>query len=140
MNDFVLGKKVDLGEFTLSEQEIIEFAKAFDPLEFHTSIEAAKKTIFKGLIASGPHIFHYIYKKEWVPRFGKTVICGTGVKEWKFIKPVRPGQKIKVEVTIIGMKPEETTGGTAINWLFEFRNEKGEIVQVLQTEVVHKNP
>ena len=139
MEDFIVGRKYDFGEMALTEQEIIDFAKAFDPLDFHTDIEAAKKTIFKGLIASGPHIFNYIYQREWIPRFGKTVICGTGVSNWKFIKPVYAGQKIHVHLTLLTMKPDIQTGGTSISWLFEFKNARGEMVQLLEMEVMHKS-
>ena len=140
MKDVVVGKKIDLGEISLSEQEIIDFARAFDPLDFHTDIELAKKTIFKGLIASGPHIFNHIYQRAWIPRFGKTVICGTGVSSWKFIKPIYPNQKINVELTVLAMKPDNEIGGIATTWLFEFKNGKGEMVQTMQMEVMHKLP
>lgn len=131
------GNKFDLGVIILTEQEIIDFAKAFDPLDFHTDKEIAKRTIFKGLIASGPHIFNLIYRREWIPRFGKTVICGKGVSNWKFIKPVYPMQKIFVELFVLFMAPDIKTGGTTVTWLFEFKNEKKEMVQMLQMEVLH---
>ena len=139
MKDIEVGKKFDLGEIVLSEQNIIDFAKAFDPLDFHTDPEVAKQTIFKGLIASGPHIFNLIYRREWVPRFGKTVICGTGVSNWKFIKPVYANQKILVELSVLTIVPDPKIGGTSISWLFEFKNEKGEMVQLLQMDVMHKS-
>lgn len=139
MKSFAIGNKIDLGEIILSEQEIIDFAKAFDPLEFHVDKEAAKKTIFKGLIASGPHIFNYIYQREWIPRFGHTVICGIGVSNWKFIKPIYPNQKIRVELTTLDIQPDSQTRGVAISWLFEFKNEKDEMVQFLQMNVLHKD-
>src|SRR5687767_9020981 len=104
-NDISIGDKFDLGVIILSEQEIIDFAKAFDPLDFHIDKEIAKQTIFKGLIASGPHIFNLIYRREWIPRFGKTVICGKGVSNWKFIKPVYPMQKIFVQLSALFMAP-----------------------------------
>lgn len=112
LNELSVGKKFDFGEIIFSEQQIIDFAKAFDPLDFHTDKELAKKTIFKGLIASGPHVFNYIYQREWIPRFGKTVICGMGVSLWKFIKPVYANQKIKAELTVLSMKPDEKIDGT----------------------------
>ncbi len=139
MNEFAVGNKYNLGEIILSENDIIEFAKAFDPLDFHLDPEIAKKTIFKGLIASGPHIFNLIYRREWLPRFGKTVICGTGVSNWKFIKPVYANQKITVELSVLTVNPETKIGGTAVSWLFEFKNEKEEMVQLLHMEVMHKS-
>ena len=139
LNEFVVGKKINLGEIILSEEEIISFAKAFDPLDFHTSKEIAEKTIFKGLISSGPHIFNNFYQREWIPRFEKTVICGMGVSNWKFIKPIYANQKTTATLTLLSMEPHEKINGTAITWLFEFFNEKKETVQVLQMEVMHKS-
>lgn len=138
MNDFIAGDKIDLGEIILSEQEIIDFARVFDPLDFHTDKKAAEKTIFKGLIASGPHPFNLIYRREWLPRYGKTVICGMGVSNWKFIKPIYAGQKTKVTLTILSVKPDANVGGTAVTWLFEFKSVNGEMVQLLEMEVMHK--
>lgn len=137
MKDIFAGKKIDLGEVVLSEQEIIDFAKAFDPLEFHTDIELAKKTIFRGLIASGPHLLNVFYQREWIPRFGKTVICGMGISNWKFVKPIYAGQKTKAELSVLSIERNHKIGGDAVTWLFEFKNEKGEIVQLLQMEVMH---
>lgn len=137
MNDIAVGKKFDLGVVEFSEQEIIDFAKVFDPLDFHTNKEKAEKTIFKGLIASGPHIFNYIYRREWIPRFGHTVICGTGVSNWKFIKPIYANQKVLVTLSVLEIVPDPKIGGNAISWLFEFKNEKGEMVQLLQMDVMH---
>src|ERR1041385_3687857 len=136
-NEIFVGKKFDFGEIILSEEDIIEFAKHFDPLDFHIDKEAAKKTIFRGLIASGPHVFNLIYRREWVPRFGKSVICGLGIYNWKFIKPVYANQKIRTEVTISSMKMNEKIGGMEVGWFFEFKNEKGEIVQIVDSGVMH---
>lgn len=141
MKEFVkpfVGQKIDLGYILFSEQEIIDFAKAFDPLEFHIDKKVAEKTIFKGLIASGPHPFNYVYRTRWLPLYGKTIICGMGISNWKFIKPVYPNQKIFVEATVVELAPDPHIGGTAITWQFDFKNEKGEMVQTLCTEILHK--
>lgn len=136
--EFSIGNILDLGEVVFSEQDIIDFARAFDPLPIHVSAEAAKKTMFKGLIASGPHPFNHFYRKSWLPQVGDTIICGLGISNWKFVRPVYAGQKIRGQATITALKPDDKVDGTAVTWLFEFRNEKGEIVQVIQTDVMHK--
>lgn len=140
MKDIFAGKKIDLGEVVLSEQEIIDFARLFDPLPFHIDREIAKKTIFRGIIASGPHVFNVFYQREWIPRFGNTVICGMCVSNWKFIKPIYAGQKTKAELSVLSIERNDKIGGNAITWLFEFKNEKGEMVQLLQMEVMHNFP
>lgn len=138
VSDMKEGAEFDLGTVTLSEQDIIDFAKAFDPLDFHTDPEVAKRSIFKGLVASGPHIFTYIHRKEWIPRFGHTVLAGLELNNWKFLKPVYANQPISGKVTITSVKPNPEKGYGAVTWFYEFRNEKEEMVQSLEVTVLHK--
>ncbi len=137
LNEFEVGSKIHLGQINFTEQEIIDFAKAFDPLEFHINKEVAQKTIFKDIIASGSHIFNFIYRTQWIPRFGKSVICGLGISNWKFIKPVYANQPILAEVIINSINLDAQMGGVVVVWQFEFKNRKGEMVQVLQAEIMH---
>lgn len=132
------GDRFDLGIIRLSEEEIISFAKAFDPLEFHIDREAAKRTIFKGLIASGPHIFTLIHKKEWIPRFGYSVIAGVEVNNWKFLRPVYPEMPVSCFVEILSIKPNPEKRLKAIKWKYVFLDEKQEEVQVLDMVVLHR--
>src|SRR5215471_9879224 len=53
--DFHIGDTFDLGPLTATEEEIIAFAKQFDPQYFHIDPERAKDSIFGGLVASGWH-------------------------------------------------------------------------------------
>jgi acyl dehydratase len=53
--DFYLGQVIDLGSRAVPREEVLEFARAYDPQPFHTDDEAAKKSIYGGLIASGWH-------------------------------------------------------------------------------------
>ena len=131
-------KKIDFGDTILSEQEIIDFALVFDPLDFHTNKEKAKNSFFKGLIASGPHIFNHVHKTKWIPLFKDTVICGLEINNWKFLKPVYPNQKIRSTVTIIKTKPNHEKNSVAVTWYYEFKNEAGEIIQSLEMIVLHK--
>lgn len=136
--DFRLNKKINLGEVILSEQEIIDYAKAFDPLEFHIDIEAAKKSHFKGLVASGPHIFTLVHRTKWIPMFGKTVLAGLEVNNWKFLKPVYVNRKTFSSVTITSIKANPEKNYAAVTWLYEFKDEKDELVQVVEMVILHK--
>lgn len=137
-NDLKAGNKFDLGTTVLSEQEIIDFALAFDPLDFHTDKEAAKKSHFKGLIASGPHIFNLVHRTKWIPLFGKTVICGLEVQNWKFLKPIFAHMPIHSAVTIADAKPNLDKHYSTIKWHYEFLDDKGEKVQELDMSILHK--
>ena len=136
---FELDNEYDLGEKIFSESEIIDFAMRYDPLDFHLSVEAGKKSLFKALVSSGPHPFHHFYKNKWIPKFGKTVIAGIGVDNWRFLKPVYVNEKIRCNVTIIELKPYPEKGTITVRWRFEFRNEKNEIIQHLEMIVLHKS-
>lgn len=133
-----LNTRIDLGVVVLSEQEIIDFARLFDPLEFHTNPEVARKSYFGGIIASGPHIFNYVHRTKWIPMFKDTVICGIEVKHWKFLKPVYPGQPIQSYVSISSITDNAEKPVTAVTWFYEFLNENGEAVQTLEMVILHK--
>jgi acyl dehydratase len=137
-NDLKKGNRFVLGVTVLSEQEIIEFAKAFDPLDFHTDIEAAKNSHFKGLIASGPHIFNLIHRTKWIPLFGKSVICGLEVNNWKFLKPVFANMPIYSIVSIAESKPNIDKKYCTVKWHYDFMDAEGEKVQELDMSVLHK--
>lgn len=132
------GDKFDLGVYSLSEDEIIEFARVFDPLDFHIDREAAAKSYFKGIIASGPHIFTLVHRKEWIPRFGHTVIAGIELNHWKFLKPIYPDMPVGCSVTILDTKPNSIKALTAIQWKYEFTDRNAEMVQSLEMLVLHK--
>ena len=136
--DLVAGKKLDFGVTVFSENDIIDFAKAFDPLDFHTDIEVAKKSFFKGLVASGPHIFNYTYRKHWVPLFGKTVLAGKEILNWKFLKPIYANQKISCTCEIRDMKINPEKNFVEVTWFYDYRNEKQEQVQTVLLVVLHK--
>ena len=135
---FTQGTIYDFGAISFSEEEIIEFAKNYDPLEFHIHREAALKSIFKGFVASGPHAFHFFYINKWIPLFGKTVLAGLGINDWKFLKPIYPDKQIHCAVTIDDVEQFPERKSAAVYWKFEFKNDKGELFQNLIMIVLHK--
>ena len=139
-NNFKLNTRIDLGVITLTEQEIIDFARLFDPLEFHINPEAARKSYFGGIIASGPHIFNLVHRTQWIPLFKDTVVCGVELKSWKFLKPVYPGKAIHSYVTIKDMVPNHEKKVLSLTWFYEFLDEKEEPVQTLEMTILHKLP
>jgi acyl dehydratase len=139
-NNFKINTRIDLGVTILTEKEIIEFATLFDPLEFHTNPEVARKSYFGGIIASGPHIFNLVHRTKWIPLFKDTVVCGIEVKSWKFLKPVYPGKPIHSYVTMKDLVPNPDKRVIAITWFYEFLDESREPVQTLEMTILHKLP
>jgi len=101
--DIAIGTKRDLGTYTFTADEIIAFAKKYDPQIFHIDPEAAKKTMFGGLIASGWHTAAIWMKlaiadRERAKREGETFArsgVSPGFEDMRWIKPVRPGMTLR---------------------------------------------
>lgn len=127
----------DFGTISVSEKDIIDFAEFFDPLDFHTNKEVAEKSIFKGLVTSGPHIFNLFYKTKWIPLFKDSVMAGLEINHWKFLQPIYAEMKVGCIVKVVEMKANKEKGRVAIKWHFEFTNEKGEFMQTLDMTVLH---
>ena len=101
--DIEIGTKRDLGTYTFTADKIIAFGKKYDPQIFHIDPEAAKKTMFGGLIASGWHTAAIWMKlaiadRERAKREGKTFGrsgVSPGFEDMRWIKPIRPGMTLR---------------------------------------------
>lgn len=129
---------ISLGQYALTEEEIISYAIAHDPLPFHVDKIKAEQSIFKGLIASGPHIFQWFHKNKWIPLFGSTVIAGLEVTNWKFIRPVYANKTIECSVAILDKKINSNKKSATVKWLYEFKEVTSqEMVQCLEMTILH---
>ena len=94
-DDYEVGQKFPLGSTTFTEQEIVDFARQFDPQPFHVDAEAAKASMFGGLIASGWHVaakMMRLFVDNYVDR--RTALGSPGLDELRWLKPVRPGDTL----------------------------------------------
>ena len=86
--DFEVGKTVDVGSRTVTEEEIIAFATAFDPQPFHIDKDAAAHSIFGGVIASGWHTCSMMMRMMVDGFLRDSSSMGSpGVDEVRWIKP-----------------------------------------------------
>ncbi len=100
--DLPVGRSFTSGSVTVSEAEIIAFARQFDPQFFHLDPEAAKTSLFKGLAASGWHtagLTMRLLTAGHMPIAGGLIGRGTDQLEW--VRPVRPGDTLRVETEVI---------------------------------------
>lgn len=128
--DLNAGDTFELGEFSLSEEEIIEFAKRYDPQPFHLDREAAKGSIFKGLVASGWHTGSAFMGLLVRGLLHDVASLGAGgLDELRWLKPVRPGDVLRGRFTVLSKKDSEKypNRGTTVN-LGELFNQHGERV------------
>ena len=100
--DFVPGSVRTSGTVLVTEEEIIEFAKRYDPQVFHTDPVAARDSIYGGLVASGWHTAAMAMRlivENYLS--GVASVGSPGVDEVRWLKPVRPGDKLSVRVTVL---------------------------------------
>lgn len=132
--DFRVGEVVELGSRSLSEAEIIAFARAYDPQYFHTDPEAAKRSIWGGIVASGWHSC-CLFMRLLVDGFLMNVdsIASPGVDEIRWLKPVRPGERLHGRLTVLEATPSRSGArrGT-LKSLGELLNDAGERVLSLK--------
>jgi acyl dehydratase len=100
--DYVPGTTADCGSFTMSEADIVAFAKEYDPQPFHVDPVAAKDGPFGGLIASGWHTTSMMMRQlvdHWISP--ESSLGAAGVDEIRWPKPVRPGDTLSVRATVV---------------------------------------
>ena len=118
-DDLQIGMTFKSGETTVSREDIKRFAAEFDPQPFHLDEEAAKKTVFKGLAASGWQTAAIAMRLATECRpFGPHPLLGAGVDELRWLKPVRPGDTLHLEGEVIELVPSrsKSQGVARIRW------------------------
>src|SRR5438552_7362535 len=132
--DFKPGEVIELGSRSISKESIIAFAKEFDPQPFHLDEEAAKQTIYGGLIASGWHTGSITMRLLYDGLVKDTVSLGSpGIDELRWVKPVRPGDPLSARLTVLECIPSRSKPDRGIiKSLVELRNQRGEVVVTIK--------
>ena len=103
--DFAEGLIVELGSVQFTAEAIIEFARAFDPQPMHTDPEAARQSIYGGLIASGWHTAGAYMRLLVDAVIGQSDSIGSpGIDSLRWLKPVRPGDTLRGQFTVLEAK------------------------------------
>lgn len=142
-DDFKVGDRFTSKGGSLDEAEIMEFARKYDPQIFHLDKEAAKQSIFGGLIASGFQTIGFSFKQIWdTGVFGDSNLGGHGLDEVRWIKPVFPGETLTVTATIEALLPSQSKPdrGTA-KVRYVTRNARGEpVFSMLTSQILRRRP
>jgi acyl dehydratase len=131
--DFTVGETIETAPYTLDEAEIIAYAREYDPQPFHLDAAAAKKTIFGGIIASGWHTAALMMRlqvdgflKDWA------ALGSPGFDDLRWLKPVRPGDSIRVRATCVEKTPSRSRPGTgSLRLATAVVNQDGEVVMTI---------
>jgi acyl dehydratase len=133
LEDLQVGDKVQTASVTVTEADILEFSRRYDPQPMHTDPEAAARGPFRGLIASGWHTGALVMRLVVDAKpLGGLPILGLGVDGIEWPHPVRPGDTIHVEMEVLAIRPSQSqpTHGV-VKIRSTARNQRGEIVYVV---------
>jgi acyl dehydratase len=143
--DIEIGKQVRAEPYTVSEEEIVEFAKRWDPRPQHVDADAALGTPFKGLAASGAHTisvyFRLLYNLSQLEREPLAAIAGLGF-EIKLPRPVRPRDQLTLTTEPIEKRDSEKNPKAGVaRTRGTLTNQAGEVVlEVVATGLFAKRP
>ena len=110
LDDLELGAETTFGSYEVTREEVLDFARKYDPQPFHLSDEAAAKTHFGRLAASGWHtcamvmavIARHVVKEE------QAGLGSPGIDELRWLKPVYPGDTLHVSSRIVDITPSRS--------------------------------
>jgi acyl dehydratase len=134
LEDYAVGQSFDSSRpLRMDAERIKAFAAEFDPQPFHLDEEAARGSIFQGLAASGWHTasvtMRLMVESDLKPAGG---ILGLGFEEFRWPRPVRPGDELRIESEVLEVRPSKSRSDQG---LIKVRtttlNQDGEAVQIL---------
>jgi len=132
--DFKVGDVVEAGSKTVAKEEVLAFAREFDPQPFHVDEAAAKQSIYGGLIASGWHSGSMLMRMFYEAVFRDAAAMGSpGIDELRWLKPVRPGDTLSFRAIVLEATPSRSKPDRGlIKTQCELLNQHGEVVMSLK--------
>jgi acyl dehydratase len=132
--DFQVGQLLRAGPHEVGESEIVAFARAYDPQWFHTDPERAAASCWHGLIASGWHTCSIAMRMICEGPLRQSESIGSpGVSNLKWLAPVRPGDRLRLEATVLETRVSASGHTGILRWHWRMSNQDDIVVLDLET-------
>ncbi|HEY7760127.1 MAG TPA: MaoC family dehydratase [Burkholderiales bacterium] len=132
--DFKPGDTFAMGERVMDRDEMLAFARQFDPQPFHIDEAAAKRSMYGGLIASGWHTVAIVMRMMCDSYLNRSASLGApGVDNVRWLKPVRSGDTLRAQRTVLESRASQSRpemGLVKMRW--EVFNQKGELAMTME--------
>lgn len=141
--EFAVGQHYRTGSRTLTEAEIVTFARQYDPQIIHTDPDGAAQSQYGGIIASGLQTlattFLLFFDAEI---FGEAFEVGVGVDEMRWTKPVRPGDSLTAEVEVLEARPSRSQPHCGlVKTRIRALNQNGEaVMSLISIDLIKRDP
>ncbi|HEX3675539.1 MAG TPA: MaoC family dehydratase [Rhizomicrobium sp.] len=135
--DLPVGRVFECGPYNVTREEIFEFASEFDPQPHHLDEDAAQASMLKGLSASGWHVCAMAMRM-----FADDVVLkvenrgGAGAREARWMKPVRPGDMLRMEAEVVEAKPSQSKPIGFVTFDCRVYNEEGQVALISMTPII----
>ena len=143
LEDFKPGDRFESRGRTVSEAEIIDFALRYDPQPIHIDAEAAKRSPYGGIIASGFHTMGMAFRLAWDTGVLSACSLGSpGIDEVRWLKPVRPGDTLRTVVEIVDARPSASKPDRGVcRFRYDVYNQNDEQVMTMTAvQIVARRP
>ncbi|NMG74319.1 acyl dehydratase [Aromatoleum diolicum] len=130
LDDFTPGERFVTAGITLTEAQIIDFAMMYDPQPFHLDTDAAARSPYGGLIASGFQTVALTFRLFiQTGIIVESSIGSPGIDELRWLAPVRPGDTLHAEIEVLEVKPSRSKPERGIaRLLYKTVNQHGDAV------------
>lgn len=135
-DDIEVGIDLPTGSYTVTAEEIVEFASMWDPQFFHVDADAAADGYFGELIASGIHTLAVHQRLAVEAHFARwNVIAGKGIRDLRFLVPVRAGDRLAGRLVVDSLE-RDGRGRASIRIRAELTNQHDQIVMELTMDTL----
>ena len=130
LEDFEPGRTYTSPSLTVTDAEAVDFARRYDPQYFHLDPVAARDSVFGGLVLGGFQTAAISWALVQQTRmFDASALAGIGVDELRWHKPVRPGDTLRCDFTLIDARASRTQDDRGIvRFRYELKNQRDELV------------
>ena len=141
LEDLRLEETIDCGTFRLTEDEIIAFARQYDPQPFHLTLEAASESVFGGLVASSVQTIALSVSRMVRALAGVKIIGGVALEDVKLHRPVWPHRDYAVRARWIAARPSASKPDRGVAQIVaEIADDDGAVVTFRVTYLVRRRP
>ena len=141
--DLAVGDRRQLGSHTVTQSEILEFARAFDPQPFHLDQDAAARSHFGGIVASGWHTASLAMRLFVDGMVHEIATMGSpGVDELRWLAPVRPGDTLSLRTEIVDVTPSTSRPDRgSVRVRYDLRNQRDEqVLSMIGIGIIQRRP
>ncbi len=143
LEDFEPGRAYSSPTQTISEEEALDFARRYDPQYFHLDPVAARNSVFGGVVLGGFQTAALAWALVLrTGMFDRSAMAGIGLDDLRWHKPVRPGESLRCEFTLLDARPSRTHSDRGVaRFRYEMKNQHDEIVlSLVMIQMLRRRP